>query len=65
MQTGITQKHTAVGTPADDSPITKLRPVAVTDDTGHAGAHVQFAIGIAAEQRVELEPMHRSATFPR
>jgi hypothetical protein len=63
MQTGIAQKHAAIGAATDHSPIAQLRPVAATDNAGHTGAHVQLAIGVSAEQRIDLKPMHRRSAF--
>jgi len=63
MQTGIAQKDAAIRAPTDCSPVAQVRPVAATDNTGHTGAHVQLAIGVSAEQRIDLKPMHRRSAF--
>ena len=63
MQAGIAQKHAAIRAPTDRSPVAQLRPDAATDNTGHTGAHVQLAIGVSAEQRIDLQPMHRRSAF--
>ena len=64
-QTVIAQEYAAVSTATDEAPIGKLRPIAPANDPRHARAHVQFAIRIAAKQRIDLEPVHERPNLPR
>lgn len=54
----ITQIHSSMDTSADDSAVRKLRPIARADNSRIARAHVELAVGIAAERILFFESEH-------
>lgn len=60
--TCIAQVHAAIDTSPDDAPVGQLRPIAGTHDPGITCAHVEFAVGIAAERKLFFEAIHKDAS---
>jgi hypothetical protein len=60
LQTLIAKNHAAISMAADNPAIRKNGPVAAPADAGHTAAHMQAAVWIPAEGRIEFESGHGS-----
>jgi hypothetical protein len=63
LSASITKIHTASDAAAYDPAIGQLRPIARAHDTGIACAHIEFAVGVAAERELFFEPIHRDLSL--
>jgi hypothetical protein len=65
LQAVIAKHDAAIAMSADNSAIRKNGPIAATPDAGHPAAHMQPAIGVSTERRIEFESRHGSLALKR